>query len=85
MPRFALREAPRQTGQLLVVPEQGIRTQAISRNHVSQLDARKLSQNRPGTLAFRLLEADWELKLRLESLAPWITAQILQEVTAVRG
>ena len=85
VPRFVLREAPRQTGQLLVVPEQGIRTQPVARNHVSQLDARKLSQNRPGTLAFRLLEADWELKLRLESLAPWVTAQVLQEVTAREG
>jgi len=85
VPRLRLREAPRQTGQLLVVPEQGIRTQAISRNHVSQLDARKLSQNRPGTLAFRLLEADWELKLRLESLDPWVTAQILQDVTVREG
>ncbi|MGI9242114.1 MAG: hypothetical protein ACR2RV_15050, partial [Verrucomicrobiales bacterium] len=85
VPRFTIREAPRQTGQLLVVPEQGIRTQAVSRDHVSQLDARKLSQNRPGTLAFRLLEADWELTLRLESLDPWVTAQTLQDVTVREG
>lgn len=85
VPKFTINEAPRQTGQLLVVPEQGIRTQPVSRNHVSQLDARKLSQNRPGTLAFRLLEADWELKLRLEQLEPWVTAQVLQEVTAREG
>ena len=78
-------ESSRQTGQLLVVPEQGIRAQPVSRDHVSQLDARKLSQNRPGTLAFRLLQADWDLKLRLESLDPWVTAQVLQDVTAREG
>ncbi len=81
VPRFSIREATRQTGQLLVVPEQGIRAAAASRQHVSQLDARRLSGGRNGTLAFRLLQADWQLGLALEQLDTWITAQALQEVT----
>ncbi len=85
VPRFSVREATRQTGQLLVVPEQGIRAAAAARKHVSQLDARKLSGGRSGTSAFRLLQADWELKLLLEKLDTWVTAQALQEVTLREG
>ena len=85
VPKFLVREATRQTGQLLVVPDQGIRVRAVSRSHVSQVDARKLSGNRAGTLAFRLLQEDWALQLGLEALDPWVTAQILQEVTVREG
>ena len=85
VPKFGLREASRHTGQLLVVPEQGIRTEAAAREHASPLDARKLSNSRPGTLAFRLLQSDWKLDLRIEALDPWVTAQVLQDVTAREG
>ncbi len=85
VPRFSIIEATRQTGQMLVTPEQGIRVQAVSRTNVSQVDARNISANVAGTLAFRLLQADWELKLRLEALDPWVTAQALQEVTLREG
>jgi len=85
MPKFSLRESSRATGQILIVPEQGIRVKPVARDNVQQIDSRKLSENRPGTLAFRLLHADWELKLQLETLDPWVTAQVLQEVTAREG
>ncbi|MDG2124902.1 MAG: hypothetical protein P8J87_14465, partial [Verrucomicrobiales bacterium] len=85
VPKFLVREATRQTGQLLVVPDQGVRVRAVSRSDVSQLDARKVSGNRLGTLAFRLLSEDWSLQLGLEALDPWVTAQVLQEVTVREG
>jgi hypothetical protein len=85
VPQFSINEATRQAGQLLVSPEQGIRAQPKERSHVSQVDARTIAGNQPGTLAFRLLQADWALKLQLEALAPWVTAQALQEVLLREG
>lgn len=85
VPRFTLDGASRATGQLIIAPELGIRAQAVSRRNVSQLDTRRLAQRRTGSLAFQLLQNDWELQLRLEQLAPWVTAQALQEVTLREG
>ncbi len=85
VPRISLREATRQNGQLLIVPEQGIRVQTLDRNHVQPKDARALAGNRPGTLAFGLLQTDWNLSISIESLDPWVTSQVLHEVTLREG
>ena len=39
----------------------------------------------PGTMAFRLLEKDWALRIGVELLEPWVTVQALQEVTVREG
>ncbi len=85
VPRVLLREATRQTGELQLVPEKGLRLQAMERTHVSQLDPRTVGNTRPGALAFRLLQEDWALSVGIEALDPWVTVQALQEVTAREG
>lgn len=85
VPRVLVREATRQTGELQLVPEKGLRLQAMERMHVSQLDPRTAGNPRPGALAFRLLQEDWSLVVGIEALEPWVTVQALQEVTAREG
>jgi len=84
-PRVTLRGASRQTGTLTVVPERGLQVRAVTRGNVSQLDPREAGVPRPGALAFRLLQADWSLVLAIAKLDPWVTAQILHEVTLREG
>ncbi|MDF3058925.1 MAG: hypothetical protein K0R17_3140 [Rariglobus sp.] len=85
VPRVLVREATRHTGELQLVPEKGLRLQAMERTHVSQLDPRTVGNTRPGALAFRLLQEDWALAVGIEALEPWVTVQALQEVTAREG
>ncbi len=84
-PRLRVREATRQTGEALVVPGKGIRVRAVEREKVTQLDPRTVGGMQPGTLAFRLLQDDWVLRLGVELLEPWVTVQALQEVTLREG
>ena len=85
VPRVSVREATRQTGDLQIVPEKGLRLRALERANVSQLDPRAAGNTKPGALAFRLLQADWSLNVGIEALEPWVTVQALQEVTAREG
>src|SRR5690606_31340427 len=85
VPRVVLREATRHRGWVQLVPTQGLRLQAMTRTHVSQLDPRTVGNTRPGALAFRLLQDDWVLGVGIEALDPWVTVQALQEVTAREG
>ncbi|MES2697541.1 MAG: hypothetical protein V4773_29015, partial [Verrucomicrobiota bacterium] len=85
LPRLLVREAARQTGEALVVPGKGIRLRAVDRERVTQLDPRTVGGTQPGTLAFRLLESDWVLRLGVETLEPWVTVQALEEVTLREG
>ncbi|HEY8933463.1 MAG TPA: hypothetical protein VIM44_09145, partial [Rariglobus sp.] len=85
VPRVRVREATRQTGELQLVPEKGLRLQAMDRVHVSQLDPRTVGNTRTGSLAFRLLQEDWSLAVGIEALEPWVTVQSLQEVTVREG
>jgi hypothetical protein len=85
IPDLRVREATRQTGELQVVPERGLRLRPIERWNVSELDPRSVGAARPGALAFRLLQDDWALTLGIEALDPWITVQALQEVTMREG
>lgn len=85
IPHFQLREATRQTGDLLIVPGKGIRLRAVDRQNATQLDPRSVGGMQPGTLAFRLLQEDWALRVGIETLEAWVTAQALQEVTVREG
>jgi hypothetical protein len=85
VPRILLRDAGRQTGTLTVVPDRGLQVRAITRDKVSQLDPREAGVPRPGALAFRLLQADWALALNIAKLDPWVTAQVMHEVTLREG
>jgi hypothetical protein len=85
VPRLTLREATRQTGELILVPGKGIRLRAVDRQNATQLDPRTVGALQPGTLAFRLLQEDWSLHLGIEMLEAWVTTQALQEVTVREG
>jgi hypothetical protein len=84
-PRLLVREATRQTADVLVVPGKGLRLRAVDRERVTPLDPRSIGGQQPGSLAFRLLQADWVLTLGIEALDPWVTVQALQEVTLREG
>ena len=81
VPRLVLREASKQRGELLVVPEQGLRLQVATREGVTQLDPQKAGIRQKGVLDFRLLQEQWSLALDLEHVAPWIQVNSLQHVT----
>jgi hypothetical protein len=85
VPHVQIREATRQTGEALVVPSKGLRLRAVEREKVTQLDPRQVGGLQPGTLAFRLLQEDWSVKLGIEALEPWVTVQALQETTVREG
>ncbi|MBL8816552.1 MAG: hypothetical protein JNL58_11025 [Planctomyces sp.] len=85
IPRFELNEAARQTGELVVQPATGLRLRTASRQNVSETDPRALGGEGQGALAFRLLQRDWNLALSIEKLDPWVTGQVLHEITLREG
>jgi hypothetical protein len=85
VPRFELNESTRQSGDLVVQPITGIRLRTVTRQNVSEADPRSLGAQGQGALAFRLLQRDWNLQLGIEKLAPWVTGQVLHDVTLREG
>ncbi len=85
IPRFELNEATRQTGELVVRPTTGIRLRTVSRQNVSETDPRTMGGKAQGALAFRLLQRDWSLVLGIEKLDPWVTGELLHEITLREG
>ncbi len=85
IPRFELKEATRQTGELVVSPTTGIRLRTVSRQNASEADPRTMGGKTQGALAFRLLQRDWKLVLGIEKLDPWVTGQVLHEITLREG
>ena len=81
VPRFVIREAGKQQGQLVVVPEQGMRLQVGTRDGVTQLDPQKSGIRQKGVLAFRLLRPQWNLALDIEQVDAWVQVTSLQHVT----
>ncbi len=81
VPQIAFREAGKQRGTLLVVPEQGMRLEATTREGVTQLDPQKSGVRQKGVLAFRVLENPWNLALDIEQVDPWIQVTSLQHAT----
>jgi hypothetical protein len=80
-PQIAFREAGKQRGTLLVVPEQGMRLQVATREGVTQLDPQKSGVRQKGVLAFRILETPWKLALDIERVDAWIQVTSLQHAT----
>jgi hypothetical protein len=81
VPQLVLREAGKQSGTLLVVPEQGMRLQVATRDGVTQLDPQKSGIRQKGVLAFRVLQSSWSLALDIEQVDPWIQVTSLQHAT----
>ena len=84
-PKIALREADRQRGQLLIVPEQGVRLQPTTRDNVSPIDPRTRGLSANGAQAFDLLNRNWNLVFRIEQVAPWIEVSSLQDALFTEG
>ncbi len=85
IPRFELNESTRQSGELVVQPIAGIRLRTVTRQNVSEADPRSLGAQGLGAIAFRLLQRDWSLQLGIEKLEPWVTGQVLHDVTLREG
>jgi len=82
VPQLILREASKQRGTLVIVPEQGMRLQVAARDGVTQLDPQKSGIRQKGVLAFRVLQTPWNLALDIEQVDPWIQVTSLQHATA---
>jgi len=80
VPRLLFREASKQRGTLLVVPEQGMQLQAGTMDGLSQLDPQQAGIRQKGVLAFRVLQAPWNLALDIEQVAAWVQVTSLQHV-----
>lgn len=81
VPQVLFREASKQQGTLLVVPEQGMQLQAGLMDGLSQLDPQRSGIRQKGVLAFRILQAPWQLTLDIEQVDPWIQVTSLQHAT----
>jgi hypothetical protein len=81
VPQLVLREAAKQSGSLLLAPEQGMRLQAGAREGLTQLDPQKSGIRQKGVLAFRILQTPWSLALDIEQVEPWIQVTSLQHAT----
>ena len=80
VPRVALRESVKQRGQLLLIPEQGLRPQIGVREGATQLDPLKSGVRQKGVLLFGLLQTQWRLSLDIEQMDAWIQVSSLQHV-----
>ncbi len=80
VPRLLFREATKQRGQLVIVPEQGMRLQVATRDGVTQLDPQKSGIRQKGVLAFRLLQPQWSLALDVEQVDAWVQVTTLQHI-----
>lgn len=81
VPQVILREANKQLGTLLIVPEQGMRLQVASRDGVTELDPQKAGIPQKGVLAFRVLQTPVNLSLDIAQVEPWIQVTSLQHAT----
>jgi hypothetical protein len=77
-PQLVFREAGKQRGSFVVVPEQGMRLQVSTREGVTQLDPQKSGIKQKGVLAFRVLQTPWKLALDVEQVDAWVQVTSLQ-------
>jgi hypothetical protein len=77
-PHLTFREATKQRGTFLIVPEQGMRLQVGAREGITQLDPQKSGIKQKGVLAFRVLQTPWSLALDVEQVDPWVQVTSLQ-------
>jgi hypothetical protein len=81
VPQLVLREASKQRGTLLLVPEQGLRLQVANSDGLTQLDPQKSGIKQHGVLAFRVLQTPRSLTLNLERVDSWVQVSSLQHAT----
>jgi hypothetical protein len=81
VPQLIFREAGKQRGTLVIVPEQGMRLQAATRDGVKQLDPQLSGIAQKGVLAFLILQTPWNLALQIEQVDPWIQVTSLEHAT----
>ncbi len=77
-PQLVFREASKQRGSFVVVPEQGLRLQVSTREGITQLDPQKSGIKQKGVLAFRVLQTPWSLALDVEQVDAWVQVTSLQ-------
>ncbi|MDR2430357.1 MAG: hypothetical protein LBD14_05680 [Puniceicoccales bacterium] len=97
VPRLVLHDAVRQSGQILIIPEDGLRLHVAQRTGATQYDPsvrnvetgsrskaqfQKIPRN---ALAFQHPQREWSIEFKVESLAPWIQATYLHDLTLRDG
>jgi hypothetical protein len=85
VPQVVVREASKQRGTLLLVPEQGLRLQVAAAEGLSQLDPQKSGIKQKGVLGFRILQTPCSLNLDIEKVDPWIQVTSLQHATVTEA
>ncbi len=80
-PQVLFKEASKQRGTFLVVPEQGMRLQVTTRDGLTQLDPQQSGIKQKGVLAFRVLQTPWSLAFDIEQVDPWVQVNSLQHAT----
>lgn len=85
VPHLQINEAGKQTGQLVLLPELGLRPQVNTRNNLMQIDPKEAGLNVADALVFRLLQSDWSLALDIVKVAPHLQVDALQDVTVREG
>lgn len=85
VPSLLLREATKERGTLLLVPEQGMRLQPAARDNLTQLDPQKSGVAQKGVLAFRVLQSPWRLAVDIEQVDAWIQVNSLQHVVVAEA
>ncbi|MDG1893221.1 MAG: LysM peptidoglycan-binding domain-containing protein [Verrucomicrobiota bacterium] len=85
VPRVRFEEASKQTGQLTLSSEQGLRLQVVNQEGVVQLDPEELGLGNKNASVFRLLFQDWNMLLDVTQLPPWIQTDGLQYIQLSEG
>ena len=80
-PQLVFREAAKQSGTLLLVPEQGLRLQVVSADGLTQLDPQQAGIKEKGVLALRALRPERRLVLSIQEVDPWIQVSTLQQIS----
>jgi hypothetical protein len=78
VPKLLLREASKQRGTLVVVPEQGMRLQVAALDGVTRLDPQRAGIRQKGVQVFRILQGEWAVAMDIEQVDPWIQVTGLQ-------
>lgn len=85
VPRIQFLEATKQTGILVVAPEQGVRLYPENLNGVVQTDALAAGVRQKGALVFNLLQKEWGLAFSIEKVNAWLQGDMLQKVSFREG
>lgn len=85
VPRIRFEDASKQTGQLTLTTEQGMRLQVATQEGVVQLDPEELGLGNKNAIVFRLLHQDWSMSFDIVQLPPWIQVDGMQYVQLSEG